>query len=161
MLKDTSLTLSAYGIKDGSVLVLVGKEGDVPTGPSTTGGSTAPVKKKNKQPETDTESVLVEWIRSLVSNLLNPLQPSIVTFLSQTDPNATNRPARPAPFASLQKEHARLSELMLRGLLDLDGVEIPSGWTEARRERKEGVRSVQGMLTRVDDAWGERKKLGA
>jgi hypothetical protein len=45
----------------------------------------------------------------------------------------------------------------LRGLLDLDGVEIPSEWQEARKERKEGVRKVQGELTKVDDAWGEKK----
>jgi len=45
----------------------------------------------------------------------------------------------------------------LRGLLDLDGVEIPSEWQTARKERKEGVRRVQGELNRVDEAWGEKK----
>jgi len=104
---------------------------------------------------------LVEWIYNLVSNLLNPLQPSIVTFISHSDPKATNRPAQIPAFEVLQREHARLSEMLLRGLLDLDGVEIPNGWAEARKERKEGVRKVQGELTRVDDAWGERKKIGA
>jgi hypothetical protein len=45
-------------------------------------------------------------------------------------------------------------------LLDLDGVEIPGGWADARLARKEGVKKVQGELTKVDEAWGERKKLG-
>jgi hypothetical protein len=58
-------------------------------------------------------------------------------------------------------EHARLSELLLRVLLDLDNVEIPSEWTHARAERKAGVKAVQERLTKVDDAWGDRKKLGS
>ena len=154
VLKDQSLTLSAYGITDGSTLVLVGKTGQVV-------GSTKPppVVQKNKQPETTTESILVDWIRCLVSGLLNPLRLSIVTFISQTDPKATNRPAQIPSFEVLQREHARLSEMLLRGLLDLDGVEVPGGWADARQARKEGVKAVQGELTRVDDAWGERKKI--
>jgi hypothetical protein len=47
----------------------------------------------------------------------------------------------------------------LRGLLDLDGVDIPSGWGDARQARKDGVKRVQGELNKVDGAWGERKKL--
>lgn len=50
--------------------------------------------------------------------------------------------------------------MLLRGLLDLDGVEIPPGWPLAREDRKKGVKKVQGELTRVDEAWGERKKIG-
>ena len=161
VLKDQSLTLSAYGLTDASTLVLVGKGGSVPgpAGPPKT--PAGPGITKNRQPETTTESVLVEWIQHVVSSLLNPLQPSIVTFVSHSDPNATNRPAQIPGFEVLQREHARLSEMLLRGLLDLDGVEIPNGWAEARKERKEGVRRVQGELTRVDEAWGARKKIGA
>lgn len=96
-----------------------------------------------------------------MKNLLDPLRPSVATFNSQADPRSTNKPAHIPKFDVLQKEHARLSEMLLRGLLDLDGVEIPSGWNEARKERKEGVRVVQQMLTKLDEVWGERKKLGA
>jgi hypothetical protein len=108
---------------------------------------------------------LVDWIRSLVNSTVDPLTPSIVTFLSYTKPKSTNedenqnRPKQIPAFDMLQKEHARLSELLLRGLLALDGVEIPSGWAEARKERKEGVKKVQGELTKVDEAWGARKKI--
>ncbi|KAK4687471.1 hypothetical protein P7C73_g2649, partial [Tremellales sp. Uapishka_1] len=151
VLKDANLTLAAYGITDGATLVLVGKGGEVP-------GAAVPagVKKKNKQPETTTESVLVDWIHALVTTLVDPLQASIDNFVAGSNAGQ----GQGESFAALQKEHARLSELLLRGLLDLDGVEIPSGWTDARKERKDGVRKVQGELTKVDEAWGERNKLG-
>jgi hypothetical protein len=161
VLKDPSLTLSSYGITDGATLVLVGKEGEVPSAPPSTTVSAGPkAVGKKKQPETTTESVLVDYIKGLVTNLLEPLQPSVRTFVSHTDPNATNKPAQSPSFEVLQREHARLSELLLRGLLDLDGVDIPGSWADARKERKEGVKRVQGELLRVDEAWGERKKLG-
>lgn len=167
VLKDQSLTLGSYGINDGAVLVLVGKEGEVPNAPPAAGSSGAgaggakpSAAGKKRQPETDQESVLVEYIHGLVKNLLEPLRPSIITFISQSDPKATNRPAQIPTFEVLQREHARLSEMLLRGLLDLDGVEVPGGWAEARKERKEAVKNVQAQLTRVDEAWGERKKLG-
>lgn len=167
VLKDPSLTLSSYGLVDGSNLVLVGKEGEVPTAPPPSIQTQAPAKKKNKQPETDSEQVLTDWIFSLVRNTVDPLAASIATFISYTrtpssnpDENV-NRPKEIPKFEVLQREHARLSELLLRGLLDLDSVEIPSAWSEARKQRKEGVRKVQGELNRVDEAWGERKKLGS
>ncbi|WWC89914.1 uncharacterized protein L201_004843 [Kwoniella dendrophila CBS 6074] len=169
VLKDSSLTISSYGIEDGSTLVLIGKGGDVPSAPSTstsTNSSKASssnniIPKKNKQPETDQESVLVSWISNLVENLLNPLIPSIYTFISQTDPNATNKPKHIPSFEILQKEHARLSELLLKALLDLDNIQITnSNWTEARQRRKLGVKKIQNELNKVDEAWGERKRLG-
>ncbi|WVW82966.1 hypothetical protein I302_104982 [Kwoniella bestiolae CBS 10118] len=164
VLKDSSLTISSYGIEDGSTLVLVGKGGPVPSAPpSSSGPSSKPngiVSKKNKQPETDQEPVLVSWISNLVESVLNPLIPSIATFISQTDPNATNKPKHIPSFEVLQKEHARLSELLLKGLLDLDGVQISqSDWVNARNERKAGVKKIQGQLNKVDEAWGERKRL--
>lgn len=158
VLKDQSLTVASYGIEDGAQLGLVGKEGQPPQ--PTPAPAQQVVKKKNKQPETDTESVLTDWIRNLVNGVVQPLEASIATFVSQVSAKATNRPAHIPPFDKLQKEHARLSELLLRGLLDLDGVEIPSGWADARKERKEGVRKLQGEINKVDDAWGDRKRLG-
>ncbi|ODN83333.1 hypothetical protein L202_01494 [Cryptococcus amylolentus CBS 6039] len=161
VLKDTSLTVSAYGITEGANLVLIGKGGDIPAPASSAPKQAAPVAKKPKQPETDSEPVLVDWIKSLVANLLDPLKPSIATFISYTSPHVTNRPAKIPAFEVLQKEHARLSELLLKALLELDGVNIQGGWDVARKERKEGVRGIQGELNRVDEAWGERKRIGA
>ncbi|BEJ14685.1 hypothetical protein CspHIS471_0404520 [Cutaneotrichosporon sp. HIS471] len=156
VLKDQLLTLSSYGITDGSNLTMVGKEGPAPAPPAPT---QKVVKKKNKQPDTDSEQVLVDWIRNLVSGVVDPLEASIATFVHQAAPSATNKPKVQQSFEVLQREHARLSELLLKGLLDMDGVEIPSGWTEARLERKNGVKRLQGVLTRLDDAWGNRKRL--
>lgn len=164
VLKDASLTISSYGITEGSTLVLVGKGGDVPSAPASapkaTSNATGPIRGKAKQPNTDTESVLTDWVAALVRNTLDPLQAAIATFVSYTSPKATNRPKQIPGFEVLQREHARLSEILLRGLLDLDSVEVQSGWTDARKERKEGVRRVQAELTKIDEAWGERKKLG-
>jgi hypothetical protein len=154
VLKDPSLTISSYGITDDSTLVLIGSEDKV-----IPQQQTKVINKKNKQPETDSEDVLVDWINQLIHNTLDPLTASIATFKSQVDVNATNKPSVIPPFEVLQKEHARLSEMLLRGLLDLDGVEIRSEWTRARAARKEGVKKVQGELTKVDEAWGARKKL--
>ena len=162
VLKDTSITLSAYGIKDGSTIVLVGKDGPAPARdiPKPTANASGPIRGKVKQPDTTSEQVLTDWIVNLVKSTLEPLQASIATFISYTAANVTNRPVQTPKFDVLQKEHARLSELLLRGLLDLDSIDIPNGWAEARKERKEGVRMVQKELTRVDEAWGERKKIG-
>lgn len=160
VLKDPLLTLSSYGISDGANLTLVGKEGPAPSAPAPAAPQQV-VKKKNKQPDTDSEQVLVDWIRGVVNGIVDPLAAAIVTFVHQANPDATNKPKVAQSFEALQREHARLSELLLRGLLDMDGVEIPSGWSEARLERKNGVKKLQGELTRVDDAWGERKRLAA
>ena len=158
VLKDASLTLSSYGIHDDSTLVLIGTNEAPPT--SAPAPAAPKVVRRNKQPTTDSETELTEWIEKLVHSTVDPLRPAIVTFVSMARPDSVNRPAKEMGFEGLQREHARLSELLLRGLLDLDGVEIPSAWATARLARKEGVKSVQGELGRVDEAWGERKKLG-
>lgn len=158
VLKDTSLTISSYGITDGANITLVGKEGPVPSAPQPPAQQQV-VKKKNKQPDTDSEQVLVDWIRGVVNSVVDPLEAAIATFVHQAAPKGENKPKVAQSFEMLQREHARISEFLLRGLLDMDGVEIPSGWTEARAERKAGVKRLQGELTKVDDAWGNRKRL--
>lgn len=158
VLKDPLLTLSSYGIGDGANLTLVGKEGPAPQAAPAAAPQQV-VKKKNKQPDTDSEQVLVDWIRGVVNGIVDPLEPAIATFVHQANPDSTNKPKVPQSFEALQREHARLSEMLLRGLLDMDGVEIPSGWADARLERKNGVKRLQGGLTKVDDAWGNRKRL--
>lgn len=161
-MRDKSLTLSAYGVTDGSLITVVGSNESVPSAPSATPTPPPqqPVKKKNKQPETDNEQVLTDWIHNYVAGVVDPLEAAVHTFVSQTSPKATNRPKHIPPFDALQKEHARLSEMLLRGLIDMDGVEIPSAWTNARAERKAGVKRIQGDINKIDEAWGDRKLLG-
>lgn len=50
---------------------------------------------------------------------------------------------------------------MLQLLLFLDSLECPSGWDDARKERKEAVRTVQGLLDRLDAAWVDAKARAA
>ncbi|THV02407.1 hypothetical protein K435DRAFT_653468 [Dendrothele bispora CBS 962.96] len=56
------------------------------------------------------------------------------------------------------KEHARLSELLLQSLLRLDAVSTDPEWDHARKERKAGVKEVQSYLDQLDAAWRNRKK---
>lgn len=68
-------------------------------------------------------------------------------------------PSPPTPtFTTLERSHARLSEILLQGLLALDGTTVPPDWTQARAARKEAVRSVQRGLDEVDEAWARCKK---
>ncbi len=54
--------------------------------------------------------------------------------------------------------HRKLSELLLRCLLSLDGVQVNSDTT--RSTRKAAVRDVQALLDRVDAEWSKAKSLG-
>ncbi|GAA6007351.1 hypothetical protein JCM11491_003098 [Sporobolomyces phaffii] len=68
---------------------------------------------------------------------------------------AEAKPAGPPPRILLY-----LSEILLQGLLKLDSIEIPSGYENARKERKEAVKQVQDVLDRVDLAKEDWKKSG-
>lgn len=61
---------------------------------------------------------------------------------------------------TLREQHAKLGELLLQALLRLDAINIESGWPDARAERKGAVKSVQGVLDRVDGAWKDAKAKG-
>lgn len=54
---------------------------------------------------------------------------------------------------------AWLSEVLLQSLLKLDSIEIPSTYTQARKERKDAVRKLQGCLDRVDAYTSANAKL--
>ncbi|KAF5370742.1 hypothetical protein D9758_001944 [Tetrapyrgos nigripes] len=56
------------------------------------------------------------------------------------------------------KEHARLSELLLQSLLRLDAVSADPEWEHARKERKAAVKEVQGFLDRLDESWRNREQ---
>lgn len=136
--------------------MLVGKGGEIP-GPETAASNAgAGAGKKAKQPPPTTEPALIEYIEQVVDRATKELVPTIPPFIEACDKQAEAESREMPP--KLQQEHARLSELLLRGLLELDGVEVPSGWQDARKARKEGVRSVQGHLDVVDGAWQKAKR---
>ncbi|KAG7098725.1 hypothetical protein E1B28_000638 [Marasmius oreades] len=57
-----------------------------------------------------------------------------------------------------EKEHMRLSELLLQSLLRLDAVSPEPTWEAARRDRKNAVKEVQGYIDQLDDAWRSRPR---
>lgn len=53
----------------------------------------------------------------------------------------------------------RFFTVLLQSLLKLDSIEIPSTYTQARKERKDAVRKLQGCLDRVDAYTSANAKL--
>ncbi|ESK96542.1 hypothetical protein Moror_6762 [Moniliophthora roreri MCA 2997] len=52
-----------------------------------------------------------------------------------------------------EKEHLRLSELLLQSLLRLDAITPDPTWESARRDRKAAVKEVQTYIDQLDEAW--------
>jgi hypothetical protein len=82
-----------------------------------------------------------------------PSKPTSSTIPTTTASSSRSQTPLPTGYPLIEKSHARISELLLQGLLALDGITIPSEWNEARGVRKSGVRSVQQELDKVDEAW--------
>lgn len=107
------------------------------------------------QTEPTSEQVLVHHIRSLVDGILSPLAAPVASFISQATQSQNSSPLLAATHHVLQREHGRLSEMLLHGLLELDGLKPEEGWKEARQQRKAGVRAIQRLLDEVDEAWSK------
>lgn len=106
---------------------------------SASGSGSARQKQTAAQQPID-EARIVAQIDSLVSSTLSRLKPDLDQLFSLPLEEAT----------LLKRKQVYLSEMLLQTLLKLDGFEIDSRWTDARKARKEGIRSIQGMLDRVD-----------
>ncbi|VDC06981.1 unnamed protein product [Peniophora sp. CBMAI 1063] len=171
VLKDDSALLSAYSIAPGATLQLL----EINAAPS------APAPKAPK-----TEESTIAQIRAELAQVQSNLQPGVEAFiaaLSPDTPNATSSAAAPQPIATvtsasaptpapaekpavlqgtntLTEQHTKLGELLLQALLRLDAINIESGWPDARAERKGAVKTVQGVLDRVDGAWKDAKARG-
>lgn len=90
---------------------------------------------------------LENWLKSSTTATAAPTKETDGTEQETT-------PALPTPNA---RTPLLLSEQLLQTLLKLDSFRIPSDWADARKERKEGVRVVQGALDKVDEL---KEKLG-
>jgi len=126
----TSLTVSAYGLRNRSTIAVVGKK-DKP--------SSAPAEKP-------TEASTISRIQSELTSVRTTLIPPVESFLESLQAETVQR-------APLAPEHKRLDELLLQSLLRLDAMAPDAAWEDARRERKLAVREVQGQLDRLDKAW--------
>lgn len=129
-------TVSAYGIKDRSVLAIIGT------------GEKLEQKPAVKAPPTEQSTITT--IRSELEVVQNKLVPPLETFLSNiTSPD----PTVAASKSQLAHEHVRLGELLLQSLLRLDAITPEGQWEDARRERKLAVKQVQGLLDKLDEGW--------
>lgn len=148
-------TVSAYGIKEKSIIAIVGG-GDNSI-------SSKPV------PERRTEESIIAQIRTELDTVRKKLLPDVDDFLTTLHPTSTSSAPPPQPAAKPSppktqnfkqsdpaKEHIRLGELLLQSLLRLDAIVAEGEWEEARKERKGAVREVQGLLDRLDGGWRAR-----
>ncbi|PWN31921.1 uncharacterized protein FA14DRAFT_138405 [Meira miltonrushii] len=181
VLKDERAPLSAFGIRTGSRLQLIGTSGGVPIqgdrpgakqsvfdeGSSGGAGKMSKgeelARRKKEREEDVSEQGLLTRINETVTDVRKDLLPEVLEF--EQSPKEAHSPAMattssPAELASRQealtKQHKKLSELLLRALLALDGVNVNS--EETRKRRKEAVKEVQGYLDRVDATWSQLKE---
>lgn len=156
--------------KDLQDLAAASPSGSVASAPSTT--PTAVGEGGDSEKKVDSEETVQSRIRQVAVHKLDELEPQVKqveTWLAQEQARRRQRQqqATPdeeeddaAPPPPPKRLLLYLSENLLQGLLKLDSIEIPSGYTEARKERKEAVRKVQEVLDRVDGAKEGWKQLG-
>ncbi|CCM00055.1 uncharacterized protein FIBRA_02082 [Fibroporia radiculosa] len=157
VMKDDNAPISAYGIKPGSTIALVGGGEDLePSGRASS--------KHKEKPQERTEASIVAQIRGELDSVRRTLQPDVDGFLTTLNPDyvppSVSSAAPPAAAGrrnpDLAREHIRLGELLLQSLLRLDAITAEGEWEEARRERKGAVREVQALLDRLDGGWRKR-----
>ena len=156
--------------KDLQDLAAASPSGSVASAPSTT--PTAVGEGGDSEKKVDSEETVQSRIRQVAVHKLDELEPQVKqveTWLAQEQARRRQRQQQAttdeeeedaAPPPPPKRLLLYLSENLLQGLLKLDLIEIPSGYTEARKERKEAVRKVQEVLDRVDGAKEGWKQLG-
>ncbi|PWN51297.1 hypothetical protein IE53DRAFT_342573 [Violaceomyces palustris] len=175
ILKDDRSALTAYGIREGSRLILVGtaggvKEGDKvgSRGPATLSVGEQRARAKKKREEDTSEEGLMARIEETLSEARNSLFPEVVQFEESPTTTREGLEAQATTTTSdhrqllspeqIMASHRRLSEMLLRCLLSLDNVQVNSDATRAAR--KAGVKDVQSHLDRLDFAWNLAKEKG-
>jgi len=146
ILRDERLPLGHYGLRDGSKLTLVS-----PTSSGDKAGSRLPPPPPAEAaapPEEESEASIAARIDAVLAGVTTTLLPDVEAFCAHQPPPSSPSEAR-------GKTQKRLAELLLRALLNLDGISVPS--EESRKKRKEAVGVVQKALDRVDAAAGEKQ----
>ncbi|KAK0217895.1 hypothetical protein IW262DRAFT_1101156 [Armillaria fumosa] len=133
IMKDDRAPLSAYHLKQSSSITLLPLHDTLPASSSIQ----------------NTEQTSLSNIQQELASIRQGLIPSLNTFLDDL-------PQKQPSMSALEKEHARLGELLLQSLLRLDAISTDGEWEDARRERKAAVKEVQALLDRLDDAWSAR-----
>jgi hypothetical protein len=160
VMKNMSLPLAGYGLKDGSMIVLVGSND--PPASGVMGAVREQQVKKKKEEIPTTEDGLVEFLagkRRFVEEMkpeLDTFEKDCQTYLSASQAGAEEQSSASVPtWQKLQQAHARITEILLQHLLKLDGIEIQSSMSRARAERKEAVRVVQREMDSADAVWAK------
>ena len=120
--------VSAYGLAQNSTIAIVTPSASQPP------------------PFKNTEQAQISTIQSEISAVSNSLLPAHSQFLSDLSTY---------PKHSLEKEHARLAELLLQALLRIDAIVPERDWDTARAHRKAAVRQLQSLLDQLDSAWAK------
>ncbi|KAJ4001560.1 hypothetical protein F5050DRAFT_1803089 [Lentinula boryana] len=149
VLKDENAPLSSFRFRPNATIQVVGSADSIPPPPH--GGPT-------QKSETSTISQIQEQLTSIRSSLVPSLEKFLQTLhiTSNPQPTATVPPNSSTQFPPIQKEYARLSEMLLQSLLSLDAITVDREWEQARQERKIAVKEVQGYLDQLDDTWNSR-----
>jgi hypothetical protein len=142
--------VSAYGLKPGSKLTLIGTAAPLPTAREAASKSSIP----------RTQEGMLAIIKTELDNVHQKITPSLQTFLNSLS-SPSSDPSSPPPeprmvnpsAEDLQQEHTRIGELLLQSLLRLDAITPESEWEEARKARKAAVKEVQADLDTLDASW--------
>lgn len=151
--------VSAYGIRDNSTIALIG-------------GGEAPAPPSRKPTVPITQEGSIKAIQAELASINKNIVPALDLFLAfispeagtvtATAPSVTSSappPATTTAYTALEDpdmEHRRLGELLLQSLLRLDVINMDGTWTDARKERKDAVKTVQGLLDKLDGGWRAR-----
>ena len=139
-----TLAVSAYHLKPNSTIAVIGTADAPPSAPAQQAKPT-PAPPRSEQSTINQIQSEMQNVRSSLGRDLENLLGSLPQYHTAGDNKAF-----------MDREHLRLGELLLQSLLRLDGINAESEWQDARRERKESVREVQGLLDRLDGAWQNR-----
>lgn len=140
------IIVSAYGIRPGSTIALIGGGAPIPEPAST--------KKKPAEPATEISTIAA--VHSELSRVNASIAPSLNAFLSFLSSPSSDPDYKPPQNLSLEQEHTRIGEMLLQSLLRLDVLHMDGAWTDARKERKTAVKQVQSLLDKLDLGWKER-----
>ncbi|KAG5460859.1 MAG: hypothetical protein BJ554DRAFT_7043 [Olpidium bornovanus] len=149
VMKDDSALLKAYGVRDGSKIMLLATK---PPAPSPGGG---PAGAGDRE-----EEAIIRRIDDVVNKAETGVLPKLQEYSKESErfvayylaEGGDREPS--AAYASALKKVTDLrlwiTEMAMRALLHLDAIECPREFDAARERRKEGVNRLQGILDRTD-----------
>ncbi|ELU42702.1 BAG domain-containing protein [Rhizoctonia solani AG-1 IA] len=190
VMKDDNAPITAYGIRPGSVVALVGGDSVPPRSPYTHAPAPAPTTTAHPpapapapasnhspvnssmppppaptQPITPSESPAP--VNSQEAATITKIQSEWNSFRSKLLPEVQSflqvlaAPRQERPSPEeLKQNHKKFAELLLQALLKFDAFQPEGEWSKAREVRKGAVKEVQSVLDKLDGMWEEAKVSG-